>query len=438
VFTRSGEDSYVIVFASLSEDEARLKCALLAREIAEKLHGEHSPTKDIPIRTSVSALSAEVGRDPAKTLAQIAEKPSLIQESGDQGLTVASVQASDDASAADQLSRLLASTEGRLAELDRQGLRSDADRAEWLRIRTRLQRVESEITEIAQTPIWSDVPGYQSGAAWVEMTKLRTMQAVAKANGLRSSLDDGADNPELAFSYRPLWQARRGFVAAYRCSLRTRIGDHEVMNDLPAAEDEEIALANVMDRLVLRRSIKDLVANVNQKRATVIVVPVHYLTLARAGISSGFARLVHAIPRNIRQLLIWEVLDAPVGVWTPQIRPAIAILTRSGRAVFLRVDVDTKDLRELTSLGVHAVGIDVRQSREAEPVLMRKIERFAAQAERARLQCYMDGADSISFANMAIAAGFDYVAGEAIAQTINEPAGIVQTAMYDIYRRHFG
>lgn len=445
LFTRNADDSYVIVFASLSEDEARLKCALLAREIAEKLNGDESPTAELAVQTAVATLSGHVGLEAAGALDQITETLAATQEPGDAAVTpVGSRSRPEGAPVVDQLSRLLASIEERLTVLDHEARQRGAAAvgAEWAQINELLRRAEGELADIAQTPVWSDIPGYQPDTEWIEMARMRTIQVLAKSENAAAAYwqQDASpavefDNPEVAFFYRPVWQARRGVVTTYTCSLRAQIGGYEVLNDLSASDEQEISLANVMDRLVVRRAVKDLMAGVEEQRLTVVIVPVHYLTVSRAAIASGFMRLIHTIPPNLRQFLVWELLDAPVGTWTTQILPALSALKRCGRAVIVRVDLETREFRDIAAMGVHAVGIEVERARDPEAILRRKIERFAAQAERAQLQCYINGVHSLPLVEAAVAAGFDYIAGAAIADTVEFPAGIVPTTMRDIYRR---
>lgn len=448
VFSRNQDDTYVIVFANLGEDEARLKCALLAREIGEKLTGEAAPDSGLDVTMTVATLSGNVGLEASESLDQVtqvldaASEPTIMKSNTESDPGPQSAIAFED-----QLTNLIRSMEHQLATLPERMRHTDpiAVRDEIHRLSELLRRADADLDAIAQDPVPPLTPiAVRSPPQWIEDIKGRTQQTLIIADRIRSAVEPwteatsagSEDEARIEFFYRPVWQARRGVVTTYAASLRCVVGDHEIYNDSRAIEEDEITMASAMDRLVLRRTIRDLASGLQERRPTVVIVPVHYLTVSRPAISSDYIRLAHTVPEQARPFLVWEVLDAPVGAWGLQMFPILSRLKRLGRAIILRVGLEPQGLKEIATMGVHAVGLNLDHHQDLEVSLLRKIERFATLAEKAGLQSYINGVRSLSIANAAIAAGFDYLSGQTLARPVESPMGIVPTDLYDIYKRN--
>jgi len=70
IYASSGEDTYVTVFAQLSEAEARVKCFLIANEIARNLLGEDG-AEHLEIKTAVTRLDGSVDFAEISSLGQL-------------------------------------------------------------------------------------------------------------------------------------------------------------------------------------------------------------------------------------------------------------------------------------------------------------------------------------------------------------------------------
>lgn len=59
VYTRYKELHYLIIFANLTEDQAKLKCALIAEEITKRLLGDEITPEDLEVKTMVSHVQGK-------------------------------------------------------------------------------------------------------------------------------------------------------------------------------------------------------------------------------------------------------------------------------------------------------------------------------------------------------------------------------------------
>jgi hypothetical protein len=133
--------------------------------------------------------------------------------------------------------------------------------------------------------------------------------------------------------------------------------------------------------------------------------------------------LSQAIVREIKLILL-DVLDAYAGDWA--LLPAlVAGLRRATREVVLRLPLDHTDFGRVLAAGARTVGGDLRGHAWPHARAMRGLADFGKAARSAGLKCYVLGINTQPLAIAAIAAGFDYLAGNAVSPEIPEPVGVV-------------
>lgn len=68
VFIRHGDLGFIILFASLSQEQAELKCALIADEVAKRLFGSDVTSDDFEIRTATTTVDGRIALQRADNL----------------------------------------------------------------------------------------------------------------------------------------------------------------------------------------------------------------------------------------------------------------------------------------------------------------------------------------------------------------------------------
>src|SRR5690606_10326181 len=134
-------------------------------------------------------------------------------------------------------------------------------------------------------------------------------------------------------AYMPLWDLRLQVLSAYFCSPREEPRSREI-REMHEAEAGRLALT---DLLVMREGLVELVALLSAGGRSIVTLPVHFETLARARLRQIYLDFALAIPRNVRQYLAIELCGLPDGVAHGRLLEMINMIRPFCRAVFVRL-----------------------------------------------------------------------------------------------------
>jgi len=213
-------------------------------------------------------------------------------------------------------------------------------------------------------------------------------------------------------------------INAYECRVGLKCGSRVLYGDSLLPPDAEPAVVGALDRLVLRKAVEDVHTLVEERRRNVVVVPVHHATLTGGTVRREYLAVCNAIAADLRPFIVFEIVDPIVGFIASHIPPAVSLLRPYGRAVLLRLDLDHPRFEDFLNVGIYSIGVEVADSALPEGELIRKLELFRARADRFGLRCHVHGVKSISLTTASVCAGFEYVAGDAVAGTIDRPGGV--------------
>jgi hypothetical protein len=352
-----GGISYVVVFAQLSDNQAKVKCSLIGNEIAKALLGEEG-TDLLEIKT----VTAQVDGSFTLTEAQL-DAAALVPETAPDVLEFAEVDEATTASAADRQS--------------------------------------------AAEPAVRDSPRNEPLAS-------------------------------LRFLYRPIWDQTRNVVSAYLCMSQAPSADgSSLWWDGAVVTQGDADMRARLDEIVLKHTLDDLDELLRDKRTLLLVLPLHFESLASAPRRRRYAQMLQdRLNDTTRKLLLIEIEGTPHGVPQPRLVELIAPLRPHCRGVLLRLAPETVDFANAKGTGATAVGCDIAYHAGTEFLLMQHMNRFARTAsEKAGLSTYVLGAHSMSLVAAALGAGFVSIAGDAIAKPINHPRGLVEFSLSDLYSR---
>ena len=79
------------------------------------------------------------------------------------------------------------------------------------------------------------------------------------------------------------------------------------------------------------------------------------------------------------------------------------------------------------------LGCDLSEQNGSEMALMQQMARFSRGAAKAGVATYLRGISSLSLAAAALGAGFAHVDGDAVALVVDQPHGVVQFSLLDLY-----
>ena len=369
IYATWGVDTYITVFARLSEQEARVKCYLIGNEIVRTLLGEEA-SEYLEIKTAVTRVDGGIDLKEVGSMDRLFEGAEVISP---------------------------------LAPPPEPAPPPPTERADAL----------SSEMGLSFVPIELDRP-----AGTVESAPVVVTDVLAGVDFVFRPMWDPMRN--VIATYLCVPQVRLS-------DLSGAVGDAS----LAVAGDAQ-AIAR-LDGAVIARVKADLKAMAHDGRRLIIAMPIHFETLCSGAQRRRATAELGSIPEAMKQYLVIEVMDVPSGVLKSRLMEVIAPLRLHCRAVSLQIAIGTIDFTQIRGTGISAVGADISTLAKSEFIVMQQLARFQRGAEKAEVVTFLHGAQSRSLVAAAVGAGFHYVDGDAVAPTLARPERIVPFQLADLY-----
>lgn len=454
--SKTSEISYVIVFGDCSEAEAKLKVALLTESILSKLFGskEAEELRQHAVRSVITGPNGQLATaalESTDTLLASLAAAQPLEHAGEDG-----PEGSEASAGEQEITQLLADLENQLLVLqdgkkDGQEPRVKIDRLH--EIVAHLKALEGNMVrrldELAGAggPSRPDLvlnPGLIR-VAHRSLKALRQIKRQAEGQLEQSERerpcalpgDEELGATDLVVRYRPFWHVESQKIAVYGAE-GWLVSEDGACVDGDIGFDED--LEEAVDRLVLLHSRRDLEAAIKAKSPAVVAIPVHYGTLARIGSQRRYLDLCRNIREEHRRCVLWQFVGVPRQVFQSQLRGFMQQLRPFGRSATLLLTLTeqtyphlARDLEQVALAGVNGIGIDARSVGATEGDLIKLFDYVATLAGKAKLKSYLSGVQTNSLVLAASGAGFDYIAGPAIAEPLDRLDGIRIAELDEIY-----
>lgn len=373
VFSRHGDFGYIVLFAELAEEQAQIKCSLIAEEIARDVLGEDEATEGVEVQTVVTRVDGSI----------VAERVDLLD-------------------AVDRLLQKQFQAPG--AAPDRMLVGSQS----------RLARVRSpEPVGAHPHRHWQDEPWPER--PWPERpcSELRF--------GYRP----------VWHVYR------QALLTVNCLPRRARhAGVVEVGHDVLGLDPTHREIAE-LDLLMLRRTIGDLQSLAAKGRLPLLAVQVHIKTLIGAKSSRDYVMLCQTIPNRLRGHLVFEITGLSMDVPQASVAKAIPLVLPFCRIAIGEVPMGQVRLDDLCGSGLVTIGINVGRRRHSEARLFEDMERFAGAASAAGFGAFVHGLHSKSLATAAVCSGFRYLDGDGIRPAGASPDCVTHFKTPDLFHPLF-
>ena len=243
--------------------------------------------------------------------------------------------------------------------------------------------------------------------------------------------------PSLRFRYRPIWQVRQGVVSTYQCTAEAILPDGRLLRDyrvLPGGLRS--SLVSELDERCLKRAVADLaeLARSGPESLPAVAVTVHCRTLETPATRQAYLKLCNDIPENLRQHLVFEVAALPTFAPESRVHNFAFLLRAFSRALVLRVQEPNQYPTSLRQLGIHALCLALDEAPdavEADGAGFETLVRFHGAARRSGCATVARGLGSTPLAAAALAARFDFLAGEALLGMREKPGAVEQYTLND-------
>lgn len=223
------------------------------------------------------------------------------------------------------------------------------------------------------------------------------------------------------FRYYPLWDVRANGVFCYICEPFWNVGDgvSHPEEDFPQAfADPRRLLALDLD--TLRHAVIRVEEVAEGYGVISVMIPVHYATLANAETRQAYTEACNASVWSVIDSLNFEIIRPPSPLSGTELTEIIGHIRPFGYNVGLRVDADFTQFEDIPVEDLDSLGLDIRGDDRPENVILDNLQDFSSRAGSRGVSRYVHGIETPSLSLAAVAAGYDYVGSDAIAESLVE------------------
>lgn len=247
------------------------------------------------------------------------------------------------------------------------------------------------------------------------------------------ALDDFVDRLDIVF--RPMWFVPKKVISTYQAMPAVIRGPSRLTIDYRVLPDD------APDAAYLRLDLRLLDAAASGHRAVVgrtgrrflVSAPVHYRTLSAPASRSHYQAALRRLGQDVRHDLVLEVVGIDDAVPGPTVSNMIGYLGPLARNLIIRVHIATRRLERFRLPHVTALGVDLLEHELPSERLIPALDRFCETCEGLHFHSYVSGVTTRSQAMLAVASGFTFIGGQAVAEASQEPAGLMPFMHDDLY-----
>lgn len=236
---------------------------------------------------------------------------------------------------------------------------------------------------------------------------------------------------ETTFAFEPVWNLRQGVVSAFRCIMVSQSARSRTIGETMTAEAEKIAQDAQADGEVLVHVVGEW-SKLPPGAVCLLIVPVHYETLASSVARRRYLEVIGTMPDAIRKFLVFEITHLPEGVMAERLQDLTRYLKRFCRMTTALTSITADQFKAIAKAEIQIVSCIAEGSSEKR--LFQLMDKYAEGASAHQLQAGIYGVKSPSLTTAAMGAGFVYVGGEAIRSLGDAPVGFFKFEMADVYR----
>lgn len=228
--------------------------------------------------------------------------------------------------------------------------------------------------------------------------------------------------------WEPMWDVRHERIPIYRARY--------VRNSRMWLQSPSEELMTRVDFMVRDAVLRELTGCLVQSRYILLGLAVRFWTIASYARRRDYlAALAQRVSPASRKFLLIFITEVPDGVPAGRLLELLPTFRRFCREVVIETEVHLGDFAALGSARVFAVGADLSASTEPERVQMLQIDQFARGVAKAGIaNSCLAGVQSVPLVTAAIAAGFRYISGPAVAAFGPQVSNVRPLGLDYVYR----
>jgi hypothetical protein len=219
--------------------------------------------------------------------------------------------------------------------------------------------------------------------------------------------------------FRPLWPSKRQALPIFCCLLDSVSGKTALARVSSASSSDELLdTMSELDCAILGRAVEGFHSFRQNDGACSIIVPVTFHTVNDRQRRGRFVALWDNIPEAYRQSICLEFHSIHPGVPNVRLIEVIQYLRPLCGGIILQTPADEQRIRQMSGTGLFGIALDAAWLSQfgVQPTLY--LSRFVKLATVNKLRTIAHGLNTTGMFEAARKAGFDYLAGDAVAPPI--------------------
>lgn len=230
-----------------------------------------------------------------------------------------------------------------------------------------------------------------------------------------------------------LKECRAGFYPLFSVKRRSFSSYHSTVIHVPSGRpahgisdpflENPDELPFQLDRYVLTAGLLGVHRMLTSGRRGIVVMPVTYDTLAQSKLRDVYFTRLKEVPTGVVRFLGISVRNIPPGTPASRIAEVMAYVQPFCASRFLRIPPDPRLIDLYAGTGCHGFSSWVPQEEDTAR-RCHVLSNFTRRAALHRMECVLTDAGSHDDLSTALAAGFTYMSGDAVAGMIEMPGFI--------------
>jgi GGDEF domain-containing protein len=413
-FSRIDDGAYVIIFEWLTERDATIKCALIAREVLQKLFGQAQDGTGVVIQTAVATVDGSLDVKSSSPLDVIA---GLLDDAKHSSITIEGGEDErqyqpEEIRGAQAKAPAIAPIDETPVDVDRLLVSAERRVNNWqVYLPPKGHTIYDPTFEQSRTPKHTAVDLMARASMPSPELQKRPSVRFHNVKGIE-------------FRYQPIWYAPKKAIVAYRCNLFLQSGDELIPAETLVQDDGLRDAPLMIDRLVLRRALSDLAQLLASDNKAIVIVPLH---AASFGSTNGWRQLtaiLSGITHEMRMLTFVEIVDVLAQLSDGQLPKTVRRLRSRARKVIARVPLYFRGFSQLRDAGFTGAYASVASPGYSEADLANMIGFFSHGSRAQGLRPILGGIDSASVLAASIGKGIEYFSGPLISEEQELPSAV--------------
>jgi hypothetical protein len=220
--------------------------------------------------------------------------------------------------------------------------------------------------------------------------------------------------------FQPLWSNRDFGGTKNRCLLDTLAGAaaSKHLEEIEELEDLVAALAN-LDCVLFAKSVEGLHQALGDTKRATIIIPVHFQTLALE--QQEFFDIAATLPLAYRRFVLLDLIGIPTATTGRELLKALKMGRTVTDRIILQMSPEDHRMDQSVRALIWGASMNLGEFDSEDTRGVQELTRFAFKAAEHGLHSFAFGANTLGKATIVVEAGFDYVGGAAVANTVPIP-----------------